>query len=73
MGVREFFGKVRERIKTARQGGVLRPLDDNDREALNFLIETAQEARADGRLSDGEIDALIDGIQEWRKARRDTP
>jgi fructose-1,6-bisphosphatase/inositol monophosphatase family enzyme len=73
MSVKEVFVRVRERIQAARRGGVLRPLDENDREALNVLSETIQEAREDGSFSNEEIDAIVDGLQAWRKARRDTP
>lgn len=72
MSIKERFQKLRERIKEARKGP-LRPMDENDKEAANFFIETFKDARADGHWSVDEIDVMIEALSDLKAARKDTP
>lgn len=72
---------IRDRIKTARDRWqesralkqARRPLDENDREALDFLRDTIEEARKDGDLSIEEGLLILDALAAWVVARKDTP
>lgn len=72
MSIKERFQKLRARIKEARKGP-LRPLDENDLEAANFVIETVKDARANGVWSVEEIEVLIEALSDLKAARKDTP
>lgn len=71
MSIKDRLKNARERIQKARQG-IARPLDEDDKEALNFLIETAKDMRHNG-VEAGEIDEMFDALQAWREARKNTP
>lgn len=51
----------------------VRPLDDDDREALTILIKRAAEILGDGELSSDEVDELRDLLGALVKARRNSP
>ncbi len=51
----------------------VRPLDDDDREALTILIKRAAEILGDGELSTDEVDELRDLLGALVNARRNTP
>lgn len=70
--IRERLRGARERIKAALQRA-RRPLDEDDKEALNFVIETAKDARHNGEWSEEEIDEMIEALKLLRKARQNTP
>jgi len=72
VSIKDRLQGARERIKAAINRA-RRPLDEDDREALNFLIEVTKDARKDGGISEEEIDEIIDAAQALRAARKNTP
>lgn len=72
MSIKERLNKIRSRVQHLRDT-VAKPLDDNDREALMFLVETGKNALADKKISGEEIDLLAEALNDWREARKDTP
>lgn len=53
--------------------GRIRPLDEDDREALVVLIKRASELLGDGERSDADINELRELINDLAEARANTP
>lgn len=51
----------------------VRPLDDDDREALALLIKRGAEILSDGERSDEEIAELRELVEALATARKNTP